>query len=129
MVLQDWISMVGNVNFPLVSDTNIGEDNIGIPQSLGAALFNGYPVPTTVILDRNGMVRYTEATDPEMADGSVEEILRMVRALKMVDEGKGMTVTPPDWTSDEPAIRNTIEGVNDYYEGKYAEEEKGDQDG
>ena len=86
-VLQDFMSMTRAVNFPLVSYINIG-----IAQSLEAALFDCYPDPTTVILDRNGMVRYTETTDPEMEDGYVEEILGMVRALKIVDSIKEMTV-------------------------------------
>ena len=115
-----------DINFPLVSDMNIAEDNIGIPQSLGASLVEGYPIPTAVILDKNKYVRWTESTDFEDV-GSVEETLRRVRALKMVDEGKGMMVTPADWTPFEPLIRNTMDGVKEYYANKYSKEDDTDE--
>ena len=54
LVLKEWMSEIEKVNFPLVSDMNLGEENIGIPQSLGAPLIDGYPVPTTLILDKKG---------------------------------------------------------------------------
>ena len=105
--LKNWISTI-NVNFPLVSDMNISEDNLGIPQYLAVPLIEGYPVPTTFVLDKSGRVRYSESTVPEVA--SVEEILRVLRALKTVDRGQGRRVTPADWIEGESHIRNTKGG-------------------
>ena len=121
-VLKHWMSKVGNVNFPLVSDMNIGEENIGIPQFLEVPLIDGYPAPTTLVLDQTGRVRYTESTDPEVS--SVDEILRFIRALKTVDEGKGERIIPADWMEGEAAIRNTKEGVAEFYEEKYKDDGK-----
>ena len=79
LALQDWMR-VTDINFPLVSDMNIAEDNIGIPQSLGASLVEGYPLPTAVFLDRNKYVRWTESTD--FGDvGSVEETLWALKEM------------------------------------------------
>ena len=106
--LKNWISTI-KVNFPLVSDMNISEDNLGIPQYLAVPLIEGYPVPTTFVMDKSGRVRYSESTVPEVA--SVEEILRVLRALKTVDRGQGRRVTPADWIVGDSHIRNTKEGV------------------
>ena len=119
--LKNWISTI-EVNFPLVSDMNISEENLGIPQYLGVPLIDGYPVPTTFVLDKSGRVRYSESTVPELA--SVEEILRVIRALKTVDKGEGTRVTPADWIEGESEIRNTQEGVAEFYQDKYGESDE-----
>ena len=119
-VLKNWISKVGKVNFPLVSDMNIGEDNIGIPQFLEVPLIDGYPAPTTLVLDQNGRARYTESIDPERT--TVEEILRFIRALKTVDAGKGKRITPAEWTEEKAVLRNTVEGVAEFYEEEYGQD-------
>ena len=95
---------------------NISEEIVGVPQYLGVPLIDGYPVPTTFVLDKSGRVRYSESTVPELA--SVEEILRVIRALKTVDKGQGTRVTPADWIEGE-SIRNTQEGVAEFYQDKY----------
>ena len=104
---------------------NISEENLGIPQYLGVPLIDGYPVPTTFVLDKSGRVRYSESTVPELA--SVEEILRVIRALKTVDKGEGTRVTPADWIEGE-SIRNTQEGVAEFYQDKYGESDDDDED-
>ena len=123
--LKNWISTI-EVNFPLVSDMNISEEIVGVPQYLGVPLIDGYPVPTTFVLDKSGRVRYSESTVPELA--SVEEILRVIRALKTVDKGEGTRVTPADWIDGESEIRNTQEGVAEFYQEKYGESDDDDED-
>ena len=98
----------------------------GLVQSLGVPLANGYPIPAIVITDKEDKVRYFATFQPGV-QRSVEETLRVVAAVKEVDEAKGNLFTPADWVQGEPTITNTKAGVAQFYKemhGKEEEEEK-----
>ena len=135
MVVQEWLvePMVGegekvSATFPCVSCPNIGEEDFGLIQAVGVPLIKGSPIPTIIITDRENKVRYFVSFCDKTARG-VEETLRMVAAIKMVDDAKGNLFAPADWESSEPAIKNTKAGVLEYYQEKYKEEKQKKEDG
>eukprot|EP00091_Calanus_sinicus_P011219 TRINITY_DN2546_c0_g1_i1.p1 TRINITY_DN2546_c0_g1~~TRINITY_DN2546_c0_g1_i1.p1 ORF type:complete len:231 (+),score=82.00 TRINITY_DN2546_c0_g1_i1:545-1237(+) len=130
MVLQDWMvePMVGkeekvSARFPCISCPNLGTDDVGLIQAVGVPLVQGFPIPTIIIVDRQTKVRYFASFSDSTAR-SVEETLRMVAAIKMVDDAKGSLFAPADWESNQPTITNTKAGVLKYYQEKYKEEKQ-----
>ena len=135
MVLQDWMvePMVGkgekvSATFPCISCPNLGADDVGLIQAVGVPLVNGFPIPTIIIVDKQSKVRYF-ASFSDSTCRSVEETLRMVAAIKMVDVAKGSSFAPADWESNQPTITNTKAGVLKYYQEKYKEEGAEEQGG
>ena len=106
--------MMGEENvsatFPCVSCPNIGEENFGLIQAVGVPLIEGTPIPTIIIADKQNKVRYFASFSDKTARG-VEETLRMVAAIKMVDDAKGNLFAPVDWESFQQAIKNTKEST------------------
>ena len=95
----------------------------GLVQSLGVPLANGYPIPAIIVTDKEDKVRYFATFQPGV-QRSVEETLRVVAAVKEVDEAKGNLFTPADWVQGEPAITNTKAGVVQFYKERHGEEEE-----
>ena len=100
MVLQDWMvePMVEkgekvSATFPCISCPNLGADDVGLIQAVGVPLVQGFPIPTIIIVDRLDKVRYF-ASFSDSTCRSVEETLRMVAAIKMVDDSKGSSFSP-----------------------------------
>jgi len=114
--------------FPCISCQNLGEGDYGLTQALGVPLKDGYPVPSIILTDREDKIRYFASFSPSIRR-SVEETLRMVAAIKMVDEAKGTKFTPANWVEGEPCIMNTKAGVQKYYKERYQVEEKKDKEG
>ena len=105
MVVQDWLvepSMgKGGKNaaaFPCISCPGIDEEDGGMVQAFGIPLLQGSPIPTIIICDKEKKVRYF-ATFSETTARSVKETLRVVAAIKMVDEANGFALAPADWIS------------------------------
>jgi hypothetical protein len=107
--------------FPCISCPYLGADDIGLIQAVGINIVQGFPIPTIIIMDRLDKVRYfTSFSDSTCR--SVEETLRMVAAIKMLDDSTGSSFSPADWESNQPTITNTTTGVLKYYQEKYKEE-------
>ena len=94
----------------------------------------GYPGPMTCILDRTGSIRHVTEVFSSIgkyyrkkastnhlylylnySGRSVDETLRTLQALKLVDESGGSTLPPGDWRVGDPYIRNTRPGVDAFY--------------
>ena len=106
------------VTFSCISSPELGKENAGLIQALGVPLVEGSPIPTIVISDRKNKVRYCASFNPNIPR-SVEETLRIVAAIKMVDEAEGSALAPADWVSTQPVIENSRSGILEYYKEKY----------
>ena len=121
MVIQEWMKSLASDSdklFPCISDLHIGERNsYGLIQSIGIPLVHGCPIPSIILTDRNGKVRYVSsfATSDWF---NVSEVLRVVSALKMVDDCGEKKLAPCDWEQDLPSMQNSPEGVLEFYRSK-----------
>ena len=112
---------MGDCSVPVASAQ--GLEAGGLVQSLGVPLANGYPIPAIIVTDKEDKVRYFATFQPGV-QRSVEETLRVVAAVKEVDEAKGNLFTPADWVQGEPTITNTKAGVVQFYKERHGEEEE-----
>ena len=105
MVLQYMVEpMVGkgekvSATFPCISCPNLGADDVGLIQAVEVPLVQGLPIPTIIIVDRLTKVRYVASFSDSTAR-FVEETLRMVATIKMVNVLKGSSSTRADWKSN-----------------------------
>ena len=114
-VLMDWIREMKILKFPLVSDNNLASFDLGISQRLGISLPAGYAIPSIIVIDKKGALRYIGSNLPAPGN-SAAEVLRVVTALNsVVDPGKGEKITPANWQPSKPFIVNTEEEVAKYY--------------
>ena len=109
---------MGDCSVPVASAQ--GLEAGGLVQSLGVPLANGYPIPAIIVTDKEDKVRYFATFQPGV-QRSVEETLRVVAAVKEVDEAKGILFTPADWVQGEPTITNTKAGVVQFYKERHGE--------
>ena len=93
-VIKEWMSDMdfdkeGNqpARFPIISCLNLGHDDYGLIQAIGVPLKDGYPTPSIIITDRDDKVRYF-ASFSATVRRNVEETLRRLAAIKMIDEAK-----------------------------------------
>ena len=119
-VLLDFLQEQPDINLPIVSDLNLDKVDIGIIQRLGIVLNHGYPIPTAVAIDKNGVIRYISSQST--AGTSAPELLRVVRALQAVDDSKGTRLCPADWDSSKPLIVNDKDGIDSFYRQMFKEE-------
>ena len=114
-VLMDWIREMKIIKFPLVSDNNLASFDVGISQRLGISLPAGYAIPSIIVIDKKGALRYIGSNLPAPGN-SAAEVLRVVTALNsVVDPGKGEKITPANWQPSKPFIVNTEKEVAKYY--------------
>ena len=114
-VLMDWIREMKTIKFPLVSDNNLASFDVGISQRLGISLPAGYAIPSIIVIDKKGALRYIGSNLPAPGN-SAAEVLRVVTALNsVVDPGKGEKITPANWQPSKPFIVNTEKEVAKYY--------------
>ena len=126
-VLMDWIDEMKTVKFPLVSDQNLASFDIGISQRLGISLPAGYAIPSIIVMDKEGTLRYIGSNLPAPGN-SAAEVLRVVTALNsVVDPGKGEKITPANWQFSEPFIWNKEKEVAEYYATNFASQKKEDK--
>ena len=94
-------------------------------QSLGVPhLVNGYPMPAVLVTDKEDKVRYFATFQPGVKR-SVEETLRVVAAVKEVDDANGKLFTPANWVRGEPTMTNSkIRVVQFYKKGKLTSSKK-----
>ena len=103
-VLMDWIDEMKTIKFPLVSDLNLASIDIGISQRLGISLPAGYTIPSVIVMDKKGTLRYIGSSMPAPGN-SAAEVLRVVTALNsVVDPGNGDKITPANWQPSKPFI-------------------------
>lgn len=114
-VLIDWMQESKEFLFPIVSDLNLAEHDFGLTQRLGLTLSLGYGIPSSIVIDKEGIIRYISSNFPSHGD-SADEILRIVKALNIVvDKGEGRKLTPANWEPEDSIIWNTRQGVDNYY--------------
>ena len=114
-VLIDWMKENDDFLFPIISDLNLAEHDFGLTQRLGLTLSLGYAIPSSVVIDKEGIIRYVSSNFPSHGD-SAGEILRIVQALNIVvDKGEGRKLTPANWEPEDPIIWNTRQGVDKHY--------------
>ena len=114
-VLMDWIVEMKTIKFPLVSDLNMASFDIGISQRLGISLPAGYTIPSIIVMDKKGTLRYIGSNLPAPGN-SAAEVLRIVTALNsVVDPGNGDKITPANWQPSMPFIWNKEKEVTNYY--------------
>ena len=94
----------------------------GLVQSLGVPLVNGYPLPAVLVTDKEDKVRYFATFQPGVKR-SVEETLRVVAAVKEVDDANGKLFTPANWVLGEPTMTNSKIGVVQFYKERHGEGE------
>jgi len=131
MTLQEWQMDIklgtkkrknlNSVKIPLISDQNLGQHDFGFIQALGVPLVDGFPIPSIIITDKEDKIRYFANFDNHIPRNP-EEILRIVAAIKIVDDANGTELAPADWVPGEPTIRNTKAGVEMFYKELYNEE-------
>ena len=93
-VFMDWIEEMKVIKFPLVGDSNLASFDVGISQRLGISLPAGYAIPSIIVIDKKGALRYIGSNLPAPGN-SADEVLRVVTALNsVVDPGKGEKITP-----------------------------------
>ena len=119
-ILLDFLQENPDIALPIISDLNLSKMDIGIIQRLGITLTDGYPVPTAVAMDKNGVIRYISSQSA--AGTSAPELLRVIRALHAVDDGKGSKLCPADWDPSKPLIVNDKEGIDGFYRQMFKEE-------
>lgn len=111
---------IKGVTYPIVSDfSKTISQNYGVLageedfDEEGNLIFEGQPVAYRglFLIDKEGIVRHTVVNDLPLGR-SVDEVLRMVDALKHYEEyGE---VCPANWSEGKEAIRETHESVSDY---------------
>ena len=117
------------IKFPIVSDMNMASLDIGISQRLGISLPAGYAIPTVIVMDKKGTLRYIGSNLPAPGNSGAE-VLRVVTALNtVVDNGNGEKITPANWQPSEPFIWNQEKKVAQYYAANYKalKTEKGEE--
>ena len=123
-VLIDWMKENKEFLFPVISDLNLAEHDFGLTQRLGLTLSLGYAVPSSVVIDKEGIIRYISSNFPSHGD-SASEILRIVQALNIVvDKGQGRKLTPANWEPEDPIIWNTRQGVDKHYLNNFPAKEE-----
>ncbi|MDO4569127.1 MAG: peroxiredoxin [Planctomycetia bacterium] len=100
-----------NLRFPLVSDFN---RNISF--NYNVLLEKGMAARGLFIIDREGIVRHQTVNDLSLGR-SIEEALRLVRALKFVEQNG--EVCPMNWRSGDPAIKPTVKDSLAYFQRQY----------
>lgn len=103
---------IGKLAFPLISDYNRS-----ISFNYNVLLEKGMAARALFLIDREGTVRHELINDLSLGR-SVEETLRLVRALKFVE--KNGEVCPLNWRSGEPAIKPSLKDAAKYFESRYS---------
>jgi len=97
---------IGKIGFPLVADLKKT-----ISRDYGVLVNDEVALRGLFLIDKEGIVRHTVINDLSLGR-SVEETLRMVRALQHVE--KHGEVCPANWHEGEEAMKPTAEGVASY---------------
>jgi peroxiredoxin (alkyl hydroperoxide reductase subunit C) len=106
---------IGPIRYPLVADLKKE-----IARSYGVLLEDqGKALRGLFLIDREGIIRHAVINDLSLGR-SVDEALRMLNALRFVDE-RGH-VCPANWQEGEKGIEETSESVVDYL-SKYAKKQ------
>lgn len=100
---------LGKLNYALLSDINkkISADYGVLIEQAGIALRG------TFIIDPNGILRQMSVNDLPVGR-SVDEVIRLVQALKFVEENG--EVCPANWTRGSKTIKPTPEESKEYFE-------------
>ena len=111
---------IKGVTYPLVADfSKMISENYGVLagdyeiDSKGNVIFSGNPVAFRglFLIDKNGVVRHQLINDLPLGR-SIDEVLRMVDALRHVEEyGE---VCPANWLKGNDALKESAEGVVNY---------------
>lgn len=103
---------IGKLAFPLISDFNRS-----IAFNFNVLLEKGMAARAQFLIDREGIVRHELINDLSLGR-SAEEALRLVRALKFVEQHG--EVCPLNWHQGEAAIKPTLKDAGSYFEARYS---------
>lgn len=103
---------IGRLAFPLLSDYNRS-----IAFNYNVLLEKGMAARAQFLIDRDGIVRHELVNDLTLGR-SVDEVLRLVRALKFVE--KHGEVCPLNWQNGDDAIKPTMKEAGRYFESHYS---------
>ncbi len=103
---------IGPVEFPLLADTSRQ-----ISQAYEVLLADGIALRGLYLIDKGGIVRHQLINDLPLGR-SVEEALRMVKALQFFEENG--EVCPANWKEGSATIKPDIQGSKEFFGKTYS---------
>jgi alkyl hydroperoxide reductase subunit AhpC len=103
---------IGQIKYPLIADLDKS-----IAEAYDVLLSGGIALRGLFLIDREGIVRHQVVNDLPLGR-SVEEALRMVKALQFVEEHG--EVCPANWHEGEATIKPDPEGSREFFGKAYS---------
>ncbi len=103
---------IGEIHYPLVADLDKS-----IATKYDVLLPGGVALRGLFLIDKEGIVRHELINDLPLGR-SVEEVLRLVRALQFVEEHG--EVCPANWHEGASTIKPDVDGSKDFFSKEYA---------
>jgi len=103
----------GTLNYPLLSDLKhtISKDyNVYNEET-------GYSWRGLFIIDAKGILRHFSVTDNSVGR-SVQETLRLLKAIQYIDKVGGDVACPINWTPGSASMEANLKGYKDYFKKK-----------
>jgi peroxiredoxin (alkyl hydroperoxide reductase subunit C) len=97
---------IGKINMPLISDLNKKISN-----QYDVLLNDSVAVRATVLIDKQGVIRYYSLNDLPLGR-NIEEVIRIVDALQYTE--KHGEVCPAGWRKGKDAIKPNADGIDSY---------------
>lgn len=103
---------IGEIRYPLIADLDKS-----IATKYDVLLPGGVALRGLFLIDKEGIVRHELVNDLPLGR-SVEEVLRLVRALQFVE--KYGEVCPANWHEGSSTIKPDVAGSKDFFSKEYA---------
>ncbi len=103
---------IGRIGYPLVADLNKQ-----ISRDYDVLLDDGIALRGLFLIDREGLVRHQVVNDLPLGR-SVEEVLRMVKALQHFEQHG--EVCPANWNEGSRTIKPGVEESKEFFSAEYA---------
>ncbi len=103
---------IGKTDYPLVADLNKQ-----IARDYDVLLDDGIALRGLFLIDKEGVVRHQVVNDLPLGR-SVDEALRMVKALQFVEEHG--EVCPANWNEGSRTIKPSVEESKEFFNAEYA---------
>jgi peroxiredoxin (alkyl hydroperoxide reductase subunit C) len=103
---------LGDIKYPLVADLDKG-----IAQAYDVLLPDGIALRGLFLIDKEGVVRHQVVNDLPLGR-SVDEVLRMVKALQFFEENG--EVCPANWHEGSATIKPDPQGSQEFFSKEYS---------